>query len=105
MCLAIPGKIISFEEKPGALKMAKVDFAGSSKNICIDWLPEAKTGEYVLVHAGFAISKIDEQEAEETLSSLRAMGELLEDEIISDEEKIARTRERLNKKNLRQNSD
>ncbi|MFZ2323704.1 MAG: HypC/HybG/HupF family hydrogenase formation chaperone [Ignavibacteriaceae bacterium] len=88
MCLAIPGKIVSIDENPGALKMAKADFAGVTKNICVDWLPDVKIGEYVLVHVGFALNKIDEQQAEETLQALREMGEIIEDELKSDEEVI-----------------
>lgn len=77
MCLAVPGKIISIDDtEDNSPKMAKVDFAGVVKNICIDWLPEVKTGEYVLVHVGFALNKIDEKEAEETLMLLRQMGDL-----------------------------
>ncbi len=85
MCLAIPGKILSIEENAGALKMAKADFAGVTKNVCIDWLPDIKVGEYVLVHVGFALNKIDEQQAEETLQALREMGEMIEDELNPDE--------------------
>ncbi len=96
MCLAVPGKVVSFDKSSGELKMAKVDFAGVTKNICIDWLPEVKIDEYVLVHAGFAINKIDEQEAEDTLRALREMSELVDNEILTDEEKIARDRERQN---------
>ena len=67
MCLAIPGKIISIEKSDGEFIMAKVSFAGVIKEICIQWVDEPKTGDYVLVHAGFALNKVDEKEAEETL--------------------------------------
>ncbi len=70
MCLAIPGKIISIEENSNP-KMAKVSFGGAIKNICVDWVPEAKVGDYVLVHVGFALNIIDEKEAEETLKLIR----------------------------------
>ncbi|MCX7834100.1 MAG: HypC/HybG/HupF family hydrogenase formation chaperone [Ignavibacteria bacterium] len=70
MCLAIPGKIVSIEDNSNP-KMAKVSFGGAIKNICIDWVPEAKVGDYVLVHVGFALSIIDEKEAEETLKLIR----------------------------------
>jgi hydrogenase expression/formation protein HypC len=77
MCLAVPGKVISIEESiDNSPKMAKVDFAGVVQNICIDWLPEVKVGEYVIVHVGFALNKIDEKDAEETLKLLREMGDL-----------------------------
>jgi hydrogenase expression/formation protein HypC len=77
MCLAVPGKVISIDDNnPNGPKMAKCDFAGVVQNICIDWLPEIKVGEYVMVHVGFALNKIDEEDAEETIRLLRQMGEL-----------------------------
>ncbi|MCL6100073.1 MAG: HypC/HybG/HupF family hydrogenase formation chaperone [Bacteroidetes bacterium] len=78
MCLAIPGKIVSIDNSNPELKMAKVDFAGVMKNVCIEWLPDVQTGEYVLVHVGFALNKIDVEDAEKTLADLRAMGDLPE---------------------------
>ncbi|MCL4551267.1 MAG: HypC/HybG/HupF family hydrogenase formation chaperone [Bacteroidetes bacterium] len=78
MCLAIPGKVISIDNSNLELKMAKVDFAGVMKNVCIEWLPDVQTGEYVLVHVGFALNKIDVEDAEKTLADLRAMGDLPE---------------------------
>lgn len=79
MCLAVPGKIVSIDDS-AALRMAKVNFGGVGKDVCLEWLPEAKIGDYVLVHVGFALSKIDEKEAEETLRMLTEMGELIEEE-------------------------
>lgn len=79
MCLAVPGKIVSIDTS-AALRMAKVNFGGVGKDVCLEWLPEAKIGDYVLVHVGFALSKIDEKEAEETLRMLTEMGELIEEE-------------------------
>ena len=76
MCLAVPGKVTSIDESNPELKMAKVNFGGVNKNICIQWLPEVKIGEYVLAHVGFALSKIDEKDAEDTIKILRDMGEL-----------------------------
>jgi len=75
MCLAIPGKIISFEESTESPLMAKVSFGGVVKPVCMDWLPEAKIGDYVMVHVGYAISKVDEKEAEETLRLVIEMEE------------------------------
>ncbi|MDZ7370975.1 MAG: HypC/HybG/HupF family hydrogenase formation chaperone [candidate division KSB1 bacterium] len=75
MCLAIPGRIISFEPDEAGSKMAKADFAGIIKKICIDFLPDVQIGDYVLVHVGFALNKIDEAEALETLNALREVGE------------------------------
>lgn len=79
MCLAVPGKIVSIDES-AALRMAKVNFGGVGKDVCLEWLPDAKIGDYVLVHVGFALSKIDEKEAEETLRMLTEMGELIEED-------------------------
>ena len=77
MCLAVPGKVVSIEPKDESKpQMAQVDFAGVLQNICIDWLPDVKVGEYVIVHVGFALNKIDEKEALETLDILREMGDL-----------------------------
>jgi hydrogenase expression/formation protein HypC len=70
MCLAVPGKIISIDETKPELKMAKVDFGGITKDVCIQWLDDVKIGEYVLVHVGFALNKIDEKEAVKTLKIL-----------------------------------
>jgi len=76
MCLAVPGKIVSIDESTPGLKMARVNFAGVMKNVCVEWLPQPHVGEYVLVHVGFALEKINEKEARETLSILREMGDL-----------------------------
>ena len=69
MCLAIPGKIESFEEAEYP-KMGKVNFGGIKKSVCFEMLPEAKVNDYVLVHVGFAISIVDEEDAMETLRML-----------------------------------
>jgi hydrogenase expression/formation protein HypC len=66
MCLAIPGKVLEIDETTSP-KMGKVSFGGIQKKVCLEWIPEVKVGEYVVVHVGFAISKMDEQEALETL--------------------------------------
>ncbi|MGA9363419.1 MAG: HypC/HybG/HupF family hydrogenase formation chaperone [Bacteroidota bacterium] len=66
MCLAIPGKVIEIEAESQP-KMGKVSFGGIQKRICLEWVPDIKVGEYVIVHVGFAISKMDEKEAMETL--------------------------------------
>jgi hydrogenase expression/formation protein HypC len=81
MCLAIPGKIIAVEAEKDGTRMAKADFAGVLKKICIDFLPDVQVGEYVLVHVGFALNKIDEAEAEETLSALREIGESYQEDL------------------------
>ena len=76
MCLAVPGKIMSIEGTDAMLRSGKVNFAGIIKNINLAYVPEAKIGDYVLVHVGFAISTIDEAEAQEVFQYLREMGEL-----------------------------
>jgi hydrogenase expression/formation protein HypC len=71
MCLAVPGKILEIE--PGALgmTMGKVSFGGIAKEVCLAYVPDAQVGDFVIVHAGFAISKLDEQEAMEVFQLLR----------------------------------
>mgnify|MGYP000654453859 CR=1 FL=1 len=69
MCLGIPGKIIEDYEADG-LRMGKVDFGGVVREVCLDYVPEARVGEYVIVHVGFAISVVSEKEARETLKLL-----------------------------------
>lgn len=83
MCLSIPGKITEIYED-GSLKIGKVDFGGVLKEVCLDYVPEAQTGQYVLIHVGFAISVLDEDEAMERLSAIREIAEF-EDELNSDE--------------------
>ena len=72
MCLAVPGKIISIDRSIPEMTMAKVDFGGILKNICIEWV-DVKQGDYILTHAGIAISVVDEKEAEETLKDLKEL--------------------------------
>lgn len=75
MCLAIPGKIIDMYESAG-LQMGKVDFGGVVKEACLAYIEEPRLGDYIMIHVGFAISKVDEEEAFRTLELLREMGEL-----------------------------
>lgn len=72
MCLGIPGRVIDIVEQNGIL-MGRVDFGGVVKEACLAMTPEATVGDYVIVHAGFAISRLDEAAAEETLALLRAI--------------------------------
>ncbi|UCE66219.1 MAG: HypC/HybG/HupF family hydrogenase formation chaperone [Candidatus Zixiibacteriota bacterium] len=74
MCLAIPGKVIEIFGESG-LKMGKIDYSGTVNTACLEYVPEAKVGEYVIVHAGFAISIIDEEEAKKTLELWDEMAE------------------------------
>lgn len=76
MCLAVPGKVIDIQGDDPLLRSARVSFAGVIKQVSLTCAPEAQPGDYVLVHVGVAISVVDPQEAEETLSFLRQMGEL-----------------------------
>ncbi len=78
MCLAVPGKILSIEGSDPVLRSGRVDFSGIVKQINLAYVPEAKIGDYVLVHVGFAISIVDEQEAQQVFEYLRQMGELAE---------------------------
>ena len=73
MCLGVPGKIVETYEKDG-LKMARVDFGGVFREACLSYVPEAKVGEYCIIHVGFAISILSEGEAQETLELLRQIG-------------------------------
>lgn len=72
MCLAIPGKITGLFTENG-MKMAKVSFSGVIKTVCTEWVPEAKIDDYIISHAGTAISVVDQKEAEEILSLLDEM--------------------------------
>jgi hydrogenase expression/formation protein HypC len=74
MCLGIPGRIVDVYEKD-SLKMAKVDFGGIIKEACLAYVPEAQVGQYALIHVGFAISLMDEEEAQETLKLLQEMAD------------------------------
>lgn len=73
MCLAVPGRVESVHEDRG-LRMGRVNFGGVVKEVCLAYLPDLAVGDYVLVHVGFAISRIDETAARETLRTLEAIG-------------------------------
>lgn len=70
MCLAVPGKILEIYEKQG-LSMAKVDFSGVTREACIEHVPEAQIGDYAIIHVGFAISLLSEEEAQQSIDLLR----------------------------------
>jgi hydrogenase expression/formation protein HypC len=79
MCLAVPGKIVRImDDAEPHLKRGKVDFGGVQKEICLAYTPEAEIGDYVLVHVGFSLSRIDEEEAQKIFEILREMGDLAE---------------------------
>ncbi len=75
MCLGIPGKIVEIYES-GGLKMGKVDFGGVLREACLAYVPEAEVGQYAVIHVGFALNLIDEQEAQETLALLKEIDNL-----------------------------
>ncbi len=77
MCLAIPGKVVESFDK-GGMRMARVQFGGIVREACLEYVPDTKIGEYVLVHVGFAISKVDEEEAHRTYELLKEMDQLTE---------------------------
>lgn len=76
MCLAVPGRLVSIEGLDPFQRSGRVDFAGIVKQVNLAYVPDALVGDYVLVHVGFAISKVDEEEAARVLSYLSAMGDL-----------------------------
>jgi hydrogenase expression/formation protein HypC len=75
MCLAIPGKVISISGEDPLLRLGRIDFSGVVKEACLAYVPEAKAGDFVIVHAGFALSKVDEAEAQKIFEYLRQMDE------------------------------
>ena len=76
MCLAIPGKIESVSGDDPLTRMGKVNFGGVLKDACLAYVPEAQVGDYVIVHVGFALSRLDEEEAQKVFEYLRQMEEL-----------------------------
>jgi hydrogenase expression/formation protein HypC len=83
MCLGVPGKIVEIYESRG-LRMCKIDFGGALREACLETLLDAKVGDYTIIHAGFALSLLSEEEANETLSLLREMS-MLGEELGEDE--------------------
>ena len=75
MCLAIPGKVSEIFTQEG-LHMARVQFGGVTRDACLDYVPETQVGDYVLVHVGFAISRVDEEEAHRTYQALAELDQL-----------------------------
>jgi hydrogenase expression/formation protein HypC len=78
MCLGVPGKIIEIYTANG-MKMGRVDFGGALRETCLEYVPEADVGQYVIVHVGFAISIVGEEEAQQTLELLREIMDLEEE--------------------------
>jgi hydrogenase expression/formation protein HypC len=79
MCLSLPGKILSIDSS-AELRMAVVDFGGVQRDICIEWLPEAGIGDYVLAHVGTALTVLDEQSALESIEALKELSKVLDEE-------------------------
>jgi hydrogenase expression/formation protein HypC len=79
MCLAIPGRILDTEEIAG-IRVGRIQFGGVTRKAYLDYVPEAMVGDYVMVHVGFALSKVDQEEAARTYESMRVMG-LIEEEL------------------------
>src|SRR3954463_10445962 len=76
MCLAIPGKLIQVERDRAGVRMGKANFGGVTKEVCLEYTPEAGLGDYVLVHVGLAISKVDQAEAARTFQALKDLEQL-----------------------------
>ncbi len=83
MCLGIPGKVIDIWEEAGT-RMSSVDFGGTTKTVCLAYLPDMQIGEYAIVHAGFAITRLDEASANETLKMFERLG-MLDEELAGSE--------------------
>ncbi len=86
MCLGVPGKITDIYTS-GTLKMAKIDFGGVIREACVEAIPEAKIGDWTIVHAGFALNMLSESEAQETLDALRELA-LIDEEIEASEQNL-----------------
>jgi len=89
MCLAIPGKVAQIVESDG-IRSGRIEFGGITRQACLDFVPEAKEGDYVMVHVGFAISVVDKDEAERSYALLESMG-VLADELATDAPPPARS--------------
>ncbi|HEY5833390.1 HypC/HybG/HupF family hydrogenase formation chaperone [Streptomyces sp.] len=78
MCLAVPGRVVGIEDR-GGTRMARVDFGGVVKDVCLAYVPDAEVGEYVIVHVGFALQRLDEQSARASLELFEQLGLLQEE--------------------------
>jgi hydrogenase expression/formation protein HypC len=78
MCLGVPGKITALYER-GGLSLGQVDFGGVTREVCLAYVPEARLGDYAMIHVGFALNLLDEAEAQQTLDLLRQIGALEEE--------------------------
>ncbi len=80
MCLSLPGKIVSIDSS-GELLMGDVDFSGVRRDICLEWVPEAKIGDYVLAHVGTALTLLDEETAKTNIETLNEISSKLNNEL------------------------
>ncbi|MFE9258096.1 HypC/HybG/HupF family hydrogenase formation chaperone [Streptomyces sp. NPDC006879] len=78
MCLAVPGRVLEIEERDGT-RMARVDFGGVVKDVCLEYVPDMKIGDYAIVHVGFALQRLDEESARATLALFENLGVLEEE--------------------------
>jgi hydrogenase expression/formation protein HypC len=78
MCLAVPGRIVRLDTRDDTI-MAEVDFGGVRKDVCLEYIPDAAVGEFVIVHVGFAIQRLDEESAKQTLENFERLGVLEEE--------------------------
>jgi hydrogenase expression/formation protein HypC len=78
MCLGVPGQIVEIRPDSLGMTMGRVNFGGIVREVCLAYVPEAHVGDYVLVHVGFALSRLDEEEARRTLEALESLGEAAE---------------------------
>ncbi|MER5971971.1 HypC/HybG/HupF family hydrogenase formation chaperone [Streptomyces sp. NPDC002055] len=78
MCLAVPGRVLEIEERDGT-RMARVDFGGVVKDVCLEYVPDMRIGDYAIVHVGFALQRLDEESARQTLELFEHLGVLDEE--------------------------
>ena len=85
MCLGVPGKITEIYQENG-LRMGKIDFGGVTRDACLAYVPEAQIGDYTIIHVGFAISQLSEEEAQQTLALIREIASI-EEELVIDSDR------------------
>ena len=78
MCLAVPGQVMEIQSDPQGVRMARANFGGIVKSVCLEYTPDVVPGDYVLVHVGFALGKVDEEQAARTYAILKEMNQLAE---------------------------
>ncbi|MEU8518804.1 HypC/HybG/HupF family hydrogenase formation chaperone [Streptomyces sp. NBC_01216] len=91
MCLAVPGRVLEITDRDGT-RMATVDFGGVKKDVCLEYLPDLRVGEYAIVHVGFALQRLDEESARKTLALFEELG-LLQEEFADPWEQASEARQ------------